>query len=165
MKPQSAPGDECVSTDDVSRPDDVGRLSLVCSIRLIISSSATAGNGHLAGRLDRGRYGNTSRLISPCRPFIITAVGEGMMRERPVVTIYSKPGCHLCEEAKQAIMRSGCPVAFRLEIVNIEEDAQLYARFKDDIPVIFINGLKAFKHRVTPREFCDRLCRVIQRTR
>lgn len=87
------------------------------------------------------------------------------MRERPVVTIYSKPGCHLCEEAKKAIVRSGCPVAFQLEIVTIEEDAQLYARFKDDIPVIFINGRKAFKHRVTAGEFCDRLCRLTQRAR
>lgn len=165
MEPQSVSGGVGVSTDAVSRPDGVGRLSLACSIRLIISCSATAGDGNPAGRLDRGRYSNTGLLISPCWPSIITAVGEGMMRERPVVTIYSKPGCHLCEEVKEAIMRSGCPVTFRLEIINIEDDAQLYARFEDDIPVIFINGLKAFKHRVTPREFCDRLCRLTQRGR
>ncbi len=110
-------------------------------------------------------YSTITWLISPRRPFMITAVGEGTMRERPVVTIYSKPGCHLCEEVKEVIVNAGCPVEFRLEIVNIEQDAELYERFRDDIPVVFINGLKAFKHRVTTREFCDRLCRVTRRAR
>jgi len=47
-----------------------------------------------------------------------------------------------------------------LEEVNIDEDPALGERYGDDIPVIFINGVKAFKHRVDPREFKRKLRRL-----
>jgi glutaredoxin len=69
------------------------------------------------------------------------------------VTIYTRPGCHLCEEAKAAIYSSGCEGEFVLEEVNIDDDPLLRERYGYDIPVIFINGVKVFKHRVDPQEF------------
>lgn len=81
------------------------------------------------------------------------------MSEKVRVTIYSKPGCCLCDEAKHAILTSPCRDAVEVEEINIEDDDELMARYGYDIPVIFINGRKAFKHRVTAQEFCARLRR------
>jgi glutaredoxin len=84
------------------------------------------------------------------------------MNERVVskVTIYTRPGCHLCEEAKSAIYSSGCGEEFVLEEVNIDDDPLLRERYGYDIPVIFINGTKVFKHRVDPQEFKRKLGRL-----
>lgn len=81
------------------------------------------------------------------------------------VTIYTRPGCHLCEEAKRNILASACADQFEIEEINIDEDAQLYERYKYDIPVILINQVKAFKHRVDPREFARKFQRLSQKSR
>jgi glutaredoxin len=73
------------------------------------------------------------------------------------VTIYSRPGCHLCHEAKTAIQSAGCKDRFTLEEVNIESDEELLKKYQYDIPVIAIDGVEAFIHRVDPREFKLRL--------
>jgi 4a-hydroxytetrahydrobiopterin dehydratase len=67
------------------------------------------------------------------------------------VTLYTKPNCHLCDEAKAAIRRSGVEVD--LQEVDIESDADLLHRFRDDIPVIYVDGEEAFRHRVDPAAF------------
>ncbi|HXU37416.1 MAG TPA: glutaredoxin family protein [Blastocatellia bacterium] len=82
------------------------------------------------------------------------------MKSIPEVTIYTRPGCHLCEEAKAAINASGCEGEFILKEVNIDDDPLLREQYGYDIPVIFINGVKAFKHRVDPREFKRKLRRL-----
>ena len=69
------------------------------------------------------------------------------------VTIYSRPGCHLCDEAKAAIKNANCSDHFTLEEVNIESDEELLKKYKYDIPVIAIDGVEAFMHRVDPSEF------------
>lgn len=71
------------------------------------------------------------------------------------VIIYSRPGCHLCDEAKQAIAAAGCPGEYTLEEINIESDAGLLSRYQYDIPVITINGVEAFRHRLTSEAFRD----------
>ena len=83
-----------------------------------------------------------------------------MPAEKPVVTIFSRPGCHLCDEAKEAIHNSGCDGEFILEEININEDAKLVELYGNDIPVVFINRVKVFKHRVDPREFKRKLRRL-----
>ena len=72
---------------------------------------------------------------------------------KPHVIVYSRPGCHLCDEAKASIMSAGCDDQFTLEEVNIESDEELLAKYKYDIPVIAINGVETFIHRVDPKEF------------
>ena len=69
------------------------------------------------------------------------------------VTLYSRPGCHLCEEAKAAMapmLREFCAV---LRQVNIDDDAVLKERYGWDIPVVFIGARKAAKHRVDVAQF------------
>jgi glutaredoxin len=73
--------------------------------------------------------------------------------KKPSVIIYSRPGCHLCDEAKQTIEAAGCPDEYTLDEINIESDPDLLRRYQYDIPVITINGVEAFKHRLTPEAF------------
>lgn len=80
--------------------------------------------------------------------------------KKAVVTIYTRPGCHLCEEAKTAMRSSVREDEFTLEEINIDLDPNLRDKYGYDIPVIFINGVKAFKHRVEPRQFKRKLRRL-----
>ncbi len=75
------------------------------------------------------------------------------MSGKAQVTFYTKPGCHLCDEAKQEILKADCPGEYTLEEVNIEEDPALKARYGLQIPVVSINGVTAFKYRLTAEEF------------
>lgn len=69
------------------------------------------------------------------------------------VTLYSRPGCHLCEEAKAAIAPLLREFGAVLREVNIDEDAILKERYGWDIPVVFIGAHKAAKHRVEIAQF------------
>src|SRR6202158_335704 len=70
-----------------------------------------------------------------------------------VVTLYTRPGCHLCEEAKALIEPMLSEFGATLREVNIDDDAVLRHRYGTDIPVIFIGAHKAAKHRVDPVKF------------
>ena len=76
---------------------------------------------------------------------------------KPNVIIYSRPGCHLCDEAKAAIGNAGCDESFVLEEINIESDNELLRKYKHDIPVVMIDGVEAFRHRVDATEFCRKI--------
>jgi len=69
------------------------------------------------------------------------------------VTIYSRPGCHLCEEAKQQIAPLLAEFGARLTEINIDDDPELRARYDYDVPVIFLGARKAAKHRVDLAQF------------
>lgn len=75
------------------------------------------------------------------------------METRVQVVMYTRPGCHLCDEMKEAIRASGCAELYALEEVDIENDAELLARYQFEIPVLCINGIEAFRHRVRSDEF------------
>jgi glutaredoxin len=86
--------------------------------------------------------------------------GDVQMKKKAHVRFYTKPGCHLCEEAKREIERAGCREEFTLEEINIAEDAALLERFGLEIPVVFINDVKAFKYQLTASEFKRKLRRL-----
>ena len=73
------------------------------------------------------------------------------------VVLYTRPGCHLCDEAKQAIEAANCADRYTLTEVNIESDPLLLDRYKDHIPVITIDGVEVFRHRVSSEEFRQKL--------
>ena len=58
----------------------------------------------------------------------------------PRVTLYSRPGCHLCDEARAVIERVCAEVGERYDEVSIDEDEALRERFGDEIPVTFVDG-------------------------
>jgi glutaredoxin len=76
------------------------------------------------------------------------------------VILYTRPGCHLCQEAKEAMLAANCGDEYVLEEVNIETDPALKERYGGEIPVIFINNVKAFKYRLTVDEFKRKLRRL-----
>ena len=76
---------------------------------------------------------------------------------KPHVIIYSRPGCHLCDEAKASIQNAGIGDQFSLEEIDIESDDELLRKYKYDIPVIAIDGAETFIHRLTPQEFKQKL--------
>ncbi len=78
------------------------------------------------------------------------------------VIIYTRPGCHLCEEAKQAIAAARCADQFTLTEIDIDTDTKLVRRYGWEIPVVSINGIDTFKHRVKAQEFRREIRRVIQ---
>jgi glutaredoxin len=69
------------------------------------------------------------------------------------ITIYSRPGCHLCEEAKAQIAPLLKEFGARLTEINIDEDPELRARYDYDVPVIFLGARKTAKHHVDPVQF------------
>ena len=77
------------------------------------------------------------------------------------IEIYSKPDCSLCEDAKRVIQQVRQRIPFQLTEVNIEEDRALFDEFRYEIPVIFIDGRKAFKHRVRADELESRIRRSL----
>jgi len=69
------------------------------------------------------------------------------------VTLYTRPDCHLCEDAKKLIQPLLREFGAALREVNIDEDPELAQRYGWDIPVIFIGPHRAAKHRVDPEQF------------
>jgi glutaredoxin len=75
------------------------------------------------------------------------------------VVIYSRPGCHLCDEAKQIIAAAGHVDEYTLDEINIESNPELFKRYQHDIPVITIDGIETFKHRLTVEQFQSAIAR------
>lgn len=71
----------------------------------------------------------------------------------PEVVIYSKPECCLCDQAEEQLKRLQARHKFVLRKINILEDLAAYRALKDEIPVIFVNGRKAFKYRLDEKQF------------
>jgi 4a-hydroxytetrahydrobiopterin dehydratase len=71
------------------------------------------------------------------------------------VTIYSRPDCHLCDEARRAIeasvRRLSLPVV--IQEVDIDNDRELMRRYSNDVPVIAIDGEEVFQHAVDEEAF------------
>ncbi len=63
-----------------------------------------------------------------------------------VVTLYTRAGCHLCEEAERALATLDVPHA--LERVDIEDDDELFKRYLERIPVIAVDGEELFDFAV-----------------
>ena len=75
----------------------------------------------------------------------------------PKVTLYTRKGCCLCDEAKQVVesARGGAP--FELQEIDIDADPDLRNLYNEEVPVIAINGSKAFKYRVNREELLKKL--------
>jgi glutaredoxin len=66
--------------------------------------------------------------------------------------LYTRRDCCLCEEMKLTLRRVGDRVSFALEEIDVDTSPLLQEKYGNDVPVLFINGRKAFKHRLTARE-------------
>ena len=59
----------------------------------------------------------------------------------PRITLYGRDGCHLCDDAREVLLRLGAPFAE----VDIETDDELFKRYLERIPVVAIDGVDAFE--------------------
>jgi glutaredoxin len=75
----------------------------------------------------------------------------------PTVTLYTRTGCCLCDDAKRVILDARRRTDFAYEEIDIDRDPELVRRYNDEVPVIAINGLKAFKYRVDVKELLKKL--------
>jgi glutaredoxin len=82
------------------------------------------------------------------------------MTPLPLVELFSKPDCHLCEEAKRLLRELQAVYPFTLHEINIATDTALQTQYGEEIPVVYINGRKACKYRVDAAQFVRRLQRL-----
>jgi glutaredoxin len=71
--------------------------------------------------------------------------------------LYSRADCCLCEEMKEIIRQVAAKIPLAMEVIDVDGRVELRTEFGAEVPVLFINGRKAFKHRVTAKELARRL--------
>jgi glutaredoxin len=69
------------------------------------------------------------------------------------ITIYSRHGCHLCDDAQAVLESMREELNFEIEIINIDEDADLIKLYSDQVPVIHIDGIHHDFYKVDPVRF------------
>jgi glutaredoxin len=78
----------------------------------------------------------------------------------PTLTLYSRPGCHLCDDARAALERVRARTTFSLREVDITTDDDLHRRYLERIPVVSLNGEELFEFFVDEAALEDRLYRL-----
>jgi glutaredoxin len=61
------------------------------------------------------------------------------------VVLYGRPGCHLCDDAREILLRVRESVPFELREIDIEGDDALHAAYLERIPVVAIDGIEMFE--------------------
>lgn len=79
------------------------------------------------------------------------------MAESRQVTLYTRRGCHLCQIVKESLHKLERRGGFTWQEVDVDSSDELRRRFTDEVPVVFIDGRKAFKYRMDERDFLRRL--------
>jgi glutaredoxin len=73
--------------------------------------------------------------------------------------LYTRNDCCLCEEMKSTLRRVAGRVPFALEEIDVDTSPALQEKYGNEVPVLFVNGRKAFKYRLTAKELEQRLKR------
>jgi glutaredoxin len=73
------------------------------------------------------------------------------------ITLYSRPGCHLCEEARAVLERARARAPFEIDEIDIEHDDVLHARYLERIPVVALDGEELFEHFVDEEALLRRI--------
>ena len=66
----------------------------------------------------------------------------------PAVTLYGRPGCHLCDDARAVLDRVRADAPFELREIDIERDDELFKRYLERIPVVCLDGEELFEFHV-----------------
>jgi glutaredoxin len=78
----------------------------------------------------------------------------------PLVTLYGKPGCHLCDDARAVVERVRADHPFELREVDVSLDPELHREYGERIPVLALDGEELFDFFVEEAVLVERLCRV-----
>ena len=73
------------------------------------------------------------------------------------LTLYTRKDCCLCDEMKATVAAAAKKIPVALEEIDVDTSAELAERYGSEVPVLFINGRKAFKYRVEAKELERRL--------
>jgi len=73
------------------------------------------------------------------------------------VTVFTAAGCHLCEQALVVVRETQALEPFDLDVVDITGDAQLEAEYRTSLPVIEIDGARAFTYFVSRDALLERV--------
>jgi glutaredoxin len=84
-------------------------------------------------------------------------------RPAPEVTVYGRPGCHLCDDALAVLQRLRVEAGFALRTVDIEDDPELLRAYLERIPVIALDGQVLYDFHVDEADLRSRLARVARR--
>jgi hypothetical protein len=84
-----------------------------------------------------------------------TDTGDG--KALPLVVLYSRHDCCLCDQALEQIEAARGGASFELRVVDVDGDPALAEKYGHEVPVVEIDGRKAFKYRLTTRELLRRL--------
>lgn len=92
------------------------------------------------------------------------SIEEPMLAGAPAlqVTLFTRAGCHLCDEAKAVMQPLLARFGATLKEVNVDGDEGLRERYGNDVPVIFLGARKIAKHRVDARQFERQLAGAAQ---
>ena len=77
------------------------------------------------------------------------------------LTLYTRKDCCLCEEMKGVVRQVAGQLPLEMEEIDVDGSADLQEKYGNEVPLLFINGRKAFKYRVTERKLKDRLKREV----
>jgi hypothetical protein len=78
----------------------------------------------------------------------------------PTLTLYGKPGCHLCDDARAAVERVRARREFELQEVDVTLDPGLFREYGERIPVLEVDGEELFEFVVEEGVLMERLDRV-----
>jgi glutaredoxin len=76
---------------------------------------------------------------------------------KPQVTLYTRTGCCLCDDAKRVIAAARQRADFDYAEIDIDTDLDLVRLYNDEVPVITINRRKAFKYKVNMNDLLKKL--------
>lgn len=69
------------------------------------------------------------------------------------VVVYARKECHLCEVVKETLTKLHGQADFQWSEVDIDTDPQLQRQYNDEVPLVVIDGRKAFKYRMEANQF------------
>jgi len=85
------------------------------------------------------------------------ALKSPRMSPLPTVVVYSRKGCHLCEVVKESLIKLSRHTEFTWQEIDVDSDLELRRLYNDEVPVVFIDGRKAFKYRMDEKEFLRKI--------
>src|SRR5437763_8509345 len=111
----------------------------------------------MPGSPKQGLYPAACQAVYLWNLLVFSSYNAPRMPEPRTVVVYSRKGCHLCEVVKESLSKLSRRGGFIWREIDVDADTELRRQYNDEVPVVFIDGRKAFKYRMDEREFLRKL--------
>ena len=108
-------------------------------------------------RLRSGRYSHLVAAPTPPATQDLPPLKAPLKTIEARVVLYSRDGCHLCEEVRAQLQSLQNEHGFSLLETDIDHDTDLLEEYGDHVPVVTVNGVEALRHHWSPRRFLGSL--------